>query len=269
LKITACCLWVFASLFSLSVCVGGGEPDLSWFHDPLLETTRPSEVVRRWEWTVDPFILKDLFALRDVSQSSKWHPEGEAYVHTLLVLDAAAQDQYQSCAERLVFLYAALCHDLGKAECGVDDGNGLYGHGPRGVPLARLLLSRLGIARNHREQICEIVRYHMCPEKLVRKELRLREMGDDLAADVTYRPVIHITPEGSRMSYMRGLKEAMLVDYKELAHSLNHGVTVADLLRFAHFDFRGCSATGEPLVDKTFPELEHFRLRAQQAGVLK
>lgn len=59
-----------------------------------------------------------LDALRGVKQDERHHPEGDAYCHTLCVIDAMKQI-VDACGinywERQILMMAALCHDFGKA----------------------------------------------------------------------------------------------------------------------------------------------------------
>ena len=59
----------------------------------------------------------ELTALQDVPQNPEHHPEGDAWVHTMKVVDAAAVVRDAGVLpegwER-AFMWAALCHDLGK-----------------------------------------------------------------------------------------------------------------------------------------------------------
>lgn len=56
-----------------------------------------------------PVLFAELAQLQGVPQSPKHHPEGDAYVHSLMVLDAASQ-----LSNSLNVRFAALVHDLGK-----------------------------------------------------------------------------------------------------------------------------------------------------------
>ncbi len=89
------------------------------------------------------FIFPELHALIDVPQVKQYHPEGDAFTHTMMVLDAAhTQGGDQTC------LYAALLHDLGK---GVTPDSILpqhIGHEINGVPLVEIFLNRFGISKN-------------------------------------------------------------------------------------------------------------------------
>ena len=56
----------------------------------LLRATRPSIGFRFLEDTGQLRFFPELDALRGVPQDPEWHPEGDVWVHTLMVLDAAA-----------------------------------------------------------------------------------------------------------------------------------------------------------------------------------
>jgi len=89
----------------------------------LLKSERPSLGFR---WIAKLGRLQELFpelaALVGVPQSKQWHPEGDVFEHTMQALDAAADicrrcnDTQMNEEERLILMYAALCHDLGKAK---------------------------------------------------------------------------------------------------------------------------------------------------------
>lgn len=54
--------------------------------------------------------FKELYNLIGVEQPQKYHPEGDAFLHTMLVIDKVAKEDVD---EKIVF--AALTHDFGKA----------------------------------------------------------------------------------------------------------------------------------------------------------
>src|SRR4029453_4177318 len=57
----------------------------------------------------------ELFALVGCPQEPEWHPEGDVWVHTLLVVDQARQGiDDLSRADRVSIMLGAVCHDLGK-----------------------------------------------------------------------------------------------------------------------------------------------------------
>ncbi|MDQ8181290.1 polynucleotide adenylyltransferase [Pelagicoccus sp. SDUM812005] len=61
-----------------------------------------------------------LNALRNLPQDPEWHPEGNAWSHTLCCLEALIRETDWSSLpekERGVLAFGTLCHDLGKARC--------------------------------------------------------------------------------------------------------------------------------------------------------
>ena len=49
-----------------------------------------------------------------VPQDEEWHPEGDVWIHTLMVIDRAAELRTGDLATDEVLMFGALCHDLGK-----------------------------------------------------------------------------------------------------------------------------------------------------------
>ncbi len=62
-----------------------------------------------------PFI-PELNALIGVPQDPAWHPEGDVWNHTLMVVDEAAKlkDNLQTLHEKEAFMLGSLCHDFAK-----------------------------------------------------------------------------------------------------------------------------------------------------------
>lgn len=57
----------------------------------------------------------ELEALIDVPQDAEWHPEGDVWIHTLMVLDEAAKlREGRDEKADLCLMFGALCHDFGK-----------------------------------------------------------------------------------------------------------------------------------------------------------
>lgn len=114
-----------------------------------------------------PESLKELNDLQDVPQDAVHHPEGDAYIHSVYVFDAAV---YIAAREGLplnkgrVLLNAAITHDLGKAATTVVHADGritAYGHPDAGVPLAETMLRRLEVDEYTITQVLPLVREHM------------------------------------------------------------------------------------------------------------
>ena len=108
----------------------------------------------------------ELAALDGVQQDPIWHPEGDVWVHTLHVCDAAATISERECLaedERVVLLLSALCHDLGKPPTTslVDGRWRSPSHASVGVPLAESFLTRIGCPRHFIELVQPLVAEHL------------------------------------------------------------------------------------------------------------
>ncbi len=107
-----------------------------------------------------PFSL--LADLEQTGQSPIHHPEGNVWIHTLLVVDeAAARRQYS--ADPRAFMWAALLHDIGKPRATKVRGGRItaYGHDSIGAGLARNFLGALTAEKPFIERVAGLVKYHM------------------------------------------------------------------------------------------------------------
>ena len=83
----------------------------------LCESSRPSRAFEFLEESEQLDVFAPVARLKGVPQDPHWHPEGDVYVHTMQVVDRAAEiAQPLVATEREILLFAALCHDLGKPE---------------------------------------------------------------------------------------------------------------------------------------------------------
>ena len=104
-----------------------------------LRTERPSVFLA----ALDKFgclenVLPEVTALKGRVQPEKHHPEGDAFVHTLLVVDRARELGADDAT-----MFAALVHDLGKAITDDDNLPHHYNHEALGVRLVEYLCDRL------------------------------------------------------------------------------------------------------------------------------
>ena len=102
-------------------------------------------------------VLPEVEALRGVEQPPEFHPEGDVWQHTMLMLHNLAIP-----SPRLA--WSTLLHDIGKPATAERDDTGrirFFGHESRGAELADTLLRRLRFANDDRESIVAAVRNHM------------------------------------------------------------------------------------------------------------
>ena len=112
-------------------------------------------------------LYPELLALQGCNQSPQWHPEGDVWLHTSYVCDAAAQIARRELLAKAAvqtLVLAALCHDLGKPATSLVDERGRIrspGHAEAGIACAQSLFKRIGTPQSVVEQVLPLVREHM------------------------------------------------------------------------------------------------------------
>src|SRR6266436_3632835 len=149
----------------------------------LLRSRRPSIGL---QWLRDLGVIDQLFpeikALIDVPQDPEWHPEGDVFLHTGLVIDGARNliDDLPY-AKQVTVMLAALAHDFGKPATTefVDGRLRSRGHEEAGVAPTLSFLDRLSVhtldGYDVRAQVLALVRDHLKPGEYFKKRT---EVGD-------------------------------------------------------------------------------------------
>ena len=125
-------------------------------------------------------ILPEVARMRGVAQGPEYHPEGDVFTHTLLLLDQLSAGGAETLA------LGALLHDVAKPVC-VGEHQGritFYGHPPVGAGMAIVICQRLRRSRATWERVDYLVRNHLrlvqAPEmRLSTLKRMLREEGFD------------------------------------------------------------------------------------------
>lgn len=140
------------------------------FEKLMLKSRRPSLGIR-WLDRIGRLneILPELAATKGIRQDASWHPEGDVFEHTMQSIDAAAAQEYESSTIKLMVIYAALCHDLGKiSTTEMIEGKIIsYGHAQAGVPLARSMMKRITTKKDLIDAVAIMVAHHMEPLQFV------------------------------------------------------------------------------------------------------
>jgi tRNA nucleotidyltransferase (CCA-adding enzyme) len=110
----------------------------------------------------------ELTALIGCMQDPIWHPEGDAWAHTMSCLDSFAAERVGDQYEDYVVGLAVLCHDFGKpSTTRILEGRiTSRGHEGAGEVPARTFLSRIGAIPEVVENVIPLVLCHMRPEQL-------------------------------------------------------------------------------------------------------
>lgn len=130
----------------------------------LLTDENPSnylnEISSRKIFHDSPFSM--LYMLKETMQSPIHHPEGNAWNHTLLVVNEAARVKEKSKDSR-VFMWAAFLHDIGKPDTTRSRKGKItaYNHDNIGAPLAEKFLNYFGCDEQFTEKVVQLVRFHM------------------------------------------------------------------------------------------------------------
>jgi poly(A) polymerase len=100
-------------------------------------------------------VLPEVSTMKGVKQPPEFHPEGDVWVHTLLLLEKLDHPTP-------TLAWGALLHDVGKPSTfRMADRIRFNGHVEAGVEIARHLLNRLRFSREDADQILALIANHM------------------------------------------------------------------------------------------------------------
>ncbi|WP_298504319.1 HD domain-containing protein [uncultured Maribacter sp.] len=127
----------------------------------LLKAERPSiglEFLKASGWLKH---FPELQNLVGCPQNPIWHPEGDVWVHTCMVIDNAAKLRDLVPEDwRLTYMFGALLHDIGKPSTTTPELTA-NGHDVAGIPLAETFMKRITNNKSLIERVSTIVGLHM------------------------------------------------------------------------------------------------------------
>ncbi len=128
----------------------------------LLEDIAPSGYFNSLDKELDIYPLNLLKKLKNVEQSKKYHPEGNVWNYTMMVVDEAAKVKDQSSHSK-AFMWAALLHDIGKPDTTkVRKGRiTSYDHDELGAKISKEFLEEYTNDEDFIKKVCLMVKYHM------------------------------------------------------------------------------------------------------------
>lgn len=106
-------------------------------------------------------LFPEVYRLKTALEARRWHPEGDAYEHTMLVLTQAVENNFD-----LETRLACLVHDFGKGLTPRDKLPSHFGHEVSGVKVAKDFCDRLTVPSKMRDRAMKTTRYHMHMHKL-------------------------------------------------------------------------------------------------------
>ena len=130
-----------------------------------------------------PEVLPEISAMKGVAQPPQYHPEGDVWTHTLMLLENLPQP----CSRTLA--WGALLHDVGKPPTFhvAPDRIRFNRHVEVGVKMAEEICRRLRFSNADTEQILSLIQHHMqfadmprMKESTLKKFLRLPQFDEHL-----------------------------------------------------------------------------------------
>ena len=161
----------------------------------------------------------ELAALVDVPQDPRWHPEGDVWTHTLMVVDEAALLRTGDEEEDAALMFGALCHDFGKPLVTQTSGGGTVrspGHSEAGIAPTRAFLDSLRTSHALMKRTSALVRHHLAPVEFVAQgagESAYRRLARRLAADGVTMELLVRTARADHLG--RTTKEALARSFAE------------------------------------------------------
>jgi poly(A) polymerase len=129
-------------------------------------------------------VLPEIEKMKGVEQPPQYHPEGDVWIHTLLLLEKLPPNASRTLA------WGALLHDVGKPPTfrRAPDRIRFDGHVEIGVAMAKDICQRLRMSNDDTEQILALVDNHMkfadtpkMRESTLKRFMRLPEFNEHLA----------------------------------------------------------------------------------------
>jgi poly(A) polymerase len=118
--------------------------------------------VRGWDWLdasgLMEIVLPEVFSMKGCEQPPQFHPEGDVFKHTRIMLELLPAEA------SLPLVFSVLFHDIGKPPTSVVDEAGrirFNGHDRLGAEMTEAVMERLRFSRAEIDATVEAVRQHM------------------------------------------------------------------------------------------------------------
>jgi len=153
-------------------------------------------------------VMPELLALPGCPQPENFHPEGDVYRHTRLMLSMLPR----GCSETLAF--GTLLHDIAKPRCFAlaDDGKmTYYGHTDEGAEMAAVMMQRLRRSRAVQERVAYLVRYHLrlCMAPRMRPATLKRMIAEDGFGELMELAMIDALASSSNLGFYHFCRRAV------------------------------------------------------------
>jgi len=190
-------------------------------------------------------LFPEVKQLQNVRQDPIHHPEGNAYIHTMQVMDRISESDKR----KLELLVAALLHDLGKITKSTEDPETkrihAKGHEEDSEKMAAIILHKYKFTTNEIKYILAIVKNHMKPHMLVNSDAMRLKHKHGLMRDICTTRNIMKDPTGSIQKYCD------VVEFAKHDHT-KHADKYEELQRLPPPEHYIPTVTGQDLIDRGY-----------------
>lgn len=190
--------------------------------------------------------LKKLIGLK---QNKKYHPEGDVWKHTMIVLDEASKYR-NDVSNPYAFMLLALCHDLGKITT-TEKINGVihsYNH-ENDIKTVRTFLKRFTNNKDIIKYVCNMVPLHMKPNVLAYNNSSIKSSNHMFDEAIEPKDLIYfalcdhiIEEDDSRKEYLleryklyqKTMKKAYVTGDDLIANGIKPSDNFKQILDYAH-----------------------------------
>jgi len=160
----------------------------------LLNDDKPSVYLRESlkAHNIDKYPFSMIKELEEVDQNPKFHPEGNVFIHTMMVIDEGAKVRERSLNKR-EFMWALLLHDIGKKPTTKIRKGKLtsYNHDIAGADMTRAFLTYFGEEESFINEVTALVRWHM-QSLFVTKNLKYQNV-DAMLEEVAINDIVLVS----------------------------------------------------------------------------
>ena len=200
-------------------------------------------------------VLPELDELRGVEQSPVYHPEGDVFEHTMLMLDHLVNPSRE-------LAWSVLLHDIGKKPTQTFDEQGVphfYCHESVGAEMAQKVLTRLRLPRQTVDAVVHAVAQHMrfSHVHLMRESKWKRMMGEKhFLMELELHRVDCLCSNGLLQNYRLMLKRLRKQAGHGAAYQLPKPLLNGDQLL-------ACGMTSGPEIGKILREIQDLQLEGR------
>lgn len=203
-------------------------------------------------------IFPEIEAMKGVGQSPDFHPEGDVFIHTLMVLSHLSQISNLKSQISETLAYGCLLHDIAKPVCVKRETGRItfYGHTEKGAEMAVEIMKRLKRSRAAWERVAYLVKNHLRHTQAPKMRLSTlkRFLGEEGIEELLELARIDALCASGDLQYYHFCMEKMA----ELKHEEIHP---EPLLRGR--DLIAMGFTPGPLFHKILQEVEEAQLEGE------